>query len=489
MSRARPALVAFAVLLAMPATALGDRVVVAPVRGDRSGAIGRRVESALSERMDVIPWDDFRVGYRENGGAGAEAVRAACQYVRARRVVLGDVNSRRTVHLTALNCDTGEPDVELEVLLYNGSPERTALLDALATLVPESGASAPAVAPAPASRRRAAPPAPAVARPSVVDDVLQPRPGDPEPPPADAEEPEAEENASGELPPESEAPAAELHESAYLASSFGSGGSGSGIRSVLDDEGTGSEASSETSVEPPGGAPLSSILEASAGFVVATRSLSVPITDGHTLGYSGGGYTELGVQASVFPIAPFVRKPWARMFGLTGSIFQGVAMPVSGGNLQTSAVDGNFGVVGRIELGTKPIFDIRPSFTWGWWGFAITPNENIATFNYRFLRLGLEARMHLLDRKVSLGVSGGWRMVSDLGEATGTYGDSSEGAGWDVGASASIVLLKFLEISAGGEVVNFEGVYAGVGSLPDRQAISSSDMYPRGFLRAGVVLR
>jgi hypothetical protein len=177
------------------------------------------------------------------------------------------------------------------------------------------------------------------------------------------------------------------------------------------------------------------------------------------------------------------------MFGLTGAFYQGVFMPVSGNNLATTALDGYVGAIGRVELGTKPIFDLRPSFTWGWWGFAITPNEDIATFNYRFLRLGLEARVHLLDRRVSLGLSGGWRMVSTLGEAGTTYGNASDGAGWDVGGSASLVLAKFLELSAGAELVHYDGVYAGEGSLPGRKAISSSDSYPRGFLRAGVVLR
>jgi hypothetical protein len=58
-----------------------------------------------------------------------------------------------------------------------------------------------------------------------------------------------------------------------------------------------------------------------------------------------------------------------------------------------------------------------------------------------------------------------------------------------VGASASIVVAKIIELSAGGEIVNFSGVYAGQGNLVGRDAISSSDSYPRGFLRAGVVLR
>ena len=486
MSGSRLAAVVLVALL-VPSVALADRVVVAPIRGDRSGAIGRRVEGALSDRMDVIPWDDFRVGYRENGGAGAEAVRAACEYVSARRVVLGDVNSRRTVHLTALSCESGEPAVELEVLLYNGTPERTALLDALAMLVPDRSAAAP-------QPRRRPTPAPAV-RPSVVDELLQPRPGDPEPPARAAnneDEPDSETDETDELPAESTAPAANLHESAYLASSFGTSGGGSARlgSSVLDDEDVASEASSEASVEA-GATPMSSLLEASAGFVMATRSLTVPIANGQQIAYSGGGYSEIGLQVTAFPVAAFVHKGWARMFGLTGSIYQGVLMPISQGAipLETSAVDGNIGLVGRIELGEKPIFDIRPSISWGWWGFAITPNADIATFNYRFIRFGAEARMHLLNRRISLGVSGGWRMVSDLGEATTTYGTESAGAGWDVGASASIVLLKILEISAGGELVNFDGVYNGVGALPERQAVSSSDSYPRGFLRAGVVLR
>lgn len=478
----------FLVALLVPSAALADRVVLGPIRGDRSGSIGRRVDHALSERLDVIPWDDFLVGYREVGGTpNADAVRLACRNVRARRVVLGDVNSRRTVHLTALSCQSGEPDVELEVLLYNGAPERSALIDALSMLVPEEGTDVHARRPA----RGVTP-----ARTPVVEDAVQPRPGDPEPPAAEdeeegeeVEEAPAEEEATDALPPESEAPAASVHDSAFLASSFGSSRSGSGIGNVLDDEHAGAEVSSGAEVSAPGGVPLSSLLEASAGFVMATRNLTVPIVGTTPVGYSGGGYTEVGVQATVFPVALAVRKPWARMFGLTGAIYQGVFMPVSGTNLATSAVDGNVGVVGRLELGTKPIFDIRPSFSWGWWGFAITPNPDIATFNYRFLRFGLEARMHLLDRRVSLGVSGGWRMVSDLGEATTTYGTASAGAGWDVGASASLVLAKILELSAGGELVHFDGVYNGTGSLPDRQAVSSADSYPRGFLRAGVILR
>lgn len=482
-----PGLSFLLVALLLPSAALADRVVVGPIRGDRSGAIGRRLDHALSERLDVIPWEDFLVGYREVGGTpNADAVRAACRNVRARRLVLGDVNSRRTVHLTALSCQSGEPDVELEVLLYNGIPERAALLDALSMLVPEEGAE-PAVRPARAPSGR-----------SPVEQIRAPRRGDPEPPVAEEEEAEAAETETeGEaadaeveaLPPESDAPAESVQDSAFLASSFESSGGRSSLGRVADEESPDSELASGAEVTAPGGTPLSSILEASAGFVMATRTLTVPLSTGDSVAYSGGGYTQVGAQVAAFPLAAFVHKPWARMFGLTGAFYQGVFMPVSGANLATSAVDGHVGAVGRLEFGTKPIFDIRPSVTWGWWGFAITPNPDIATFNYRFFRFGLEARMHLLDRRVSLGVSGGWRMVSDLGEATTTYGNESAGAGWDVGASASLVLAKFLELSAGGELVSYDGVYAGVGSLPERQAISSADSYPRGFLRAGVVLR
>jgi len=477
----------FLVALLLPSAALADRVVLGPIRGDRNGGIGRRVDNALSERLDVIPWDEFLVGYREIGGTpNADAVRTACRNVRARRVVLGDVNSRRTVHLTALSCTSGEPDVELEVLLYNGMPERAALLDALSMLVPEEGAEQAIRRPAARSSGRSA----------VEEESRPPRRGDPEPPieeeePTDAEpaeETEVEETDA--LPPESEAPAASVQDSAFLAGSFDSSERRGSLGGVVDGEGVDSEVASDTEVTAPGGTPLSSILEASAGFVMATRSLSVPLaTAGEVVAYSGGGYTEVGAQVTAFPLGALVQKPWARMFGLTGAFYQGVFMPVSGNNLQTSAVDGHFGAIGRIELGSKPIFDLRPSITWGWWGFAITPNPDIATYNYRFFRFGLDARIHLMDRRVSLGVQGGWRMVSDLGEAGMTYGNQSAGAGWDVGASASLVVAKIVELSAGGELVHFDGVYAGPGSLVDRPAVSSSDSYPRGFLRAGVVLR
>jgi hypothetical protein len=480
----------FLVALLLPAAAFADRVVIGPIRGDRNGAIGRRLDHALSERLDVIPWEDFLVGYREVGGTpNADAVRTACRNVRARRLVLGDVNSRRTVHLTALSCHSGEPDVELEVLLYNGLPERAALLDALSMLVPEEGAETEIRRPVRAPSGRTA----------VEEEPRSPRRGDPEPPLEEegADVAEAEVTEDGEsaetgveaLPPESDLSEDGVQDSAFLASSFDSSRGRSSLGHVADDESPDAELASGAEVTAPGGSPLSSILEASAGFVMATRTLTVPLSTGDSVAYSGGGYTEVGAQVAAFPLAAFIHKPWARMFGLTGAFYQGVFMPVSGANLATSAVDGYVGAIGRLELGTKPIFDIRPSFTWGWWGFAITPNADIATFNYRFLRFGLEARMHLMDRRVSLGVSGGWRMVSDIGEATTTYGNESAGAGWDVGASASIVLAKILELSAGGELVSYDGVYAGVGTLPERQAISSADSYPRGFLRAGVVLR
>lgn len=476
-------LFAFLVALSVPVAADADRVVLGPIRGDRNGAIGRRVDAILSERLDVIPWEDFVVGFREQGGTpNAEAVRSACRNVRARRVVLGDVNSRRTVHLTALSCTSGEADVELEVLLYNGIPERAALIDALTMLVPEEGAEPVSTTRAPrggGSGRASESPRRGDPEPSgeedVVEEIVDETDGGEEPPTED-------------LPAETEAQDGSVTDSAYLASDYDSSSS-RGSLGALDDESPGAEVGSDAEVTAPGGTPLSSILEASAGFIMATRTLTVPLVTGDDVAYSGGGFTEIGVQLTAFPLGAFIDKPWARMFGLTGAFNQGVFMPVSGNNLQTSAVDGYFGALGRIELGTKPIFDIRPSFSWGWWGFAISPNADIATFNYRFLRLGLEARVHLMDRKVSLGVGGGWRMVSTLGEAGTSYGDQSAGAGWDVGASASIVVAKIIELSAGGEIVNFSGVYAGQGNLVGRDAISSSDSYPRGFLRAGVVLR
>ncbi|MBI2893291.1 MAG: hypothetical protein HYY06_07040 [Deltaproteobacteria bacterium] len=464
--------------LVLPATALADRVVVGPIRGDSRDIIGRRIQSLLSERLDVIPWDEFRAGYQ---GAGSAAVRAACGHVRARRVVLGDVNSRRSVLLVAMSCETGDVDIQQEVQLINGAPERTALADAMANLVPEEGAPV---------RRQATPAVAPANAPSVVESAFQPRVGDPEPPPS-APEGSDPDSAAPELPGEGAESATAPRESAFIASATFAGrgsdaslGGGAG----LDEETP--EASSETSIDAPLERSSLSWLEVALGAGLATRTLEVPILGGDTVGYSGGGYTEVGAQATVFPLGPLVTKRWARMVGLSGAFTKGVAMPESEGtSLETDAVDGIFGLVGRIPFGEKVGFELRPTVAYGFRGFAIATNPDVATFNYRFLRLGAEARLLFLDRRLAIGASGAYRVVFSLGEATDAYGDRSEGAGWDMGGFASFLIGKLFEVSLGGELVTFSGAYAGEPDLEGRPAVTSTDVYPRGFLRAGVVLR
>jgi len=93
----------------------------------------------------------------------------------------------------------------------------------------------------------------------------------------------------------------------------------------------------------------------------------------------------------------------ARMIGVTGSVYQGVMMPVSQGvtTLETSAVDGLVGLVGRYELGAQPIFDLRPSVTWAG-GLRDHAECRHRDLQLPVLAARVEARMHLMNRRISV---------------------------------------------------------------------------------------
>lgn len=451
-------------LMTLPCGALADRVVVGSIRGDDGDAIRAQVEATLRERVEVVPWSDFRAAYR---GLDAEAIKTACRAIGARAIVLGDVEGRRRLHLMALSCDTGEISAQSQVDLRRGLPRHDSLNAAVAAMFFEQGSESLLAWATGSGQARPAP----VAGPSPAQEAA----------PVPAEE---DTSSAGEQ--------------TAVASLLATSSSGP-IRQHLaahatDDEPTG--AAVEAELAPV--APLPSFLELAVGATFATRSLDVQDRAGNEVAYDGGGYTELGGSATVFPIAVVSRARWARAIGFTGSFSKGVGVRSSAGSgLNVDTLDGGLGLVGRLAFeGSLPI-ELRPSVGYGFRGFAIDWNPDIATFNYRFLRVGLDVRAALFRRAsyaegtlgaLTLGASGGYRFVTDLGEAATSYGADASASGWDVGAFFSVLLGKSMEITAGGEIARFSSTFAGAGSL-DRLADSSSDVFPRAFLRAGIALR
>ena len=478
----RPGLLAVLVALniaALPGLAGADRVVVGSIRGDSDDRIRERVEATLRERVEVVPWSEFRAAYR---GLDGDAIRSACRAVDALAIVIGDVQGRRRLDLRALSCETGEIAAESRVELRRGLPQPDALNAAVAAMFFEQGARSlldwatrsTAAAGAPAVREAAPRPARAAASPAA-----------PEPTPAQA----------AEVAPAPSSPSTEEEDA--VASFLDSGRERVG-RPRAHETAEDPEPAPAVEASVSSDSPALAFLEASVGATFATRSLDVVDRTGQTVAYSGGGYTELGAQATVFPIALLSRSRWAGSFGVTGSFSKGVAVPAATGTgLNVDALDGDVGVVGRIVLRSAIPIELRPQVGYGFRGFAIDWNPDIATFNYRFVRIGLDARAQLLGRSslregtvgaLTVGLAGGYRIVTDLGEAAAAYGTDASGAGWDVGAYVSVLLGRSLQITAGGELTRLWATYDGAGSL-ERLAQSTDDMFPRGFLRAGIALR
>lgn len=483
MELSRPATLLLVALTMLPGLASAERVVVGSIRGDRADVIRERVETTLRERVEVVPWSEFRAAYR---GLDAEAIRSACRAVNARAIVLGDVEGTRRLNLMALSCETGEIAAESQVDLRRGVPRADSLYAAVAAMFFEQGAQSLLTwatrGAVPPGARAAVSPAPTVAPPAPAARPAAPRPAAPEAAPV--EEPEADGAA-----------AEQAAVAALLDGPRGSGAADTERPAAHATADEGAEPAIEAELAP--GPPALAFLELAVGATFATRTLDVLDRAGQSVGYAGGGYTELGGQATVFPLALFSRARWARVVGLTGSFAKGVGVQSASSGLNVDALDGGFGLVGRLAFEAALPFEIRPQVGYGFRGFAIDWNPDIATFNYRFVRVGVDVRATLLRRAsyaegtvgaLTLGVAGGYRFVSDLGEAARAYGEDATGLGWDVGAFASVLLGRSLEITAGGELARFSSTFAGEGSL-ERLATSSEDLFPRAFLRAGLALR
>lgn len=470
-------------LIALPSVASAERVVVGSIRGDQGDAIRARVETTLRERVEVVPWAEFRAAYR---GLDAEAIRSACEAVDARAIVLGDVEGRGRLNLMALSCETGEIAAESQVALRRGLPRPDSLYTAVAAMFFEQGAQSLLnwATRSPEERAGAAPPARSERRPPAPTPVAAAPRVAAEPPVAEAppEEPEGDTRVTSR------------GESTAIASLLGSNVE---VRRVSAHSTADEESETALAADVDAGPPALAFLELGVGATFASRTLDVVDRAGQSLGYSGGGYTELGGQATLFPLAVATRARWARVLGLSASFAKGVAVQATGPGLNIDTIDGGFGVLGRFAIeGSLPL-EIRPQVGWGFRGFAIDWNPDVATFNYRYWRVGLDVRAALMRRPsyvegtvgaLSLGLTGGYRIVTDVGEAAAAYGADASSSGWDVGGYASVLLGKSIEITAGGELVRFSSTFAGAGSL-ERLAESSEDAFPRGFIRAGLVLR
>jgi hypothetical protein len=500
-----PATLLLVALTILPTLASAERVVVGSIRGDRADVIRDRVETTLRERVEVVPWSEFRAAYR---GLDAEAIRSACRAVNVRAIVLGDVEGPRRLNLMALSCETGEIAAESQVDLRRGVPRADSLYAAVAAMFFEQGAQSLLTWATRGPGREGGPPGARATTPSAqaVQASGAPTGGVPRRAQLDGVQ------AATAQRPTAPTPSAPAGTPAAELGVGGAAGEQAAVASLLDPprgrfsadgEGPTAHATGDEAAEPAveaelaPGPPALAFLELALGATFATRTLDVVDRAGQSVGYAGGGYTELGGQATVFPLALVSRARWARIVGLSGSFSKGVGVQSASSGLNVDALDGGFGLVGRLAFeGGLPI-EIRPQVGYGFRGFAIDWNPDIATFNYRFIRVGVDVRATLLRRAsyaegtvgaLTLGLAGGYRFVSDLGEAASAYGVDATGLGWDVGAFASVLLGRSLEISAGGELARFSSTFAGQGSL-ERLATSSEDMFPRAFLRAGLALR
>ncbi|MBI2897083.1 MAG: hypothetical protein HYY06_26230 [Deltaproteobacteria bacterium] len=209
--------------------------------------------------------------------------------------------------------------------------------------------------------------------------------------------------------------------------------------------------------EPARGDPW---LDASLLFGFATRSLEVAAKERVTsVVYQGGLYSEIGLGAHFFPLRLTSGGGVARNLGLQVEFGRHLIAsskpkddavdaecPDAPAEVSTSLLELGVAAQGLFPIGDAPEPPrIGGSIGWGLKDFTLGANCYVASFAYRFFRLGIEAHYPVAKALVIPFVSLGYRIVTTVGDgvdyAGGFYGPGASASAFDaaIGAHGTIV--------------------------------------------------
>ena len=218
------------------------------------------------------------------------------------------------------------------------------------------------------------------------------------------------------------------------------------------------------------------------GFGLAARRLLVSSAEaGEKASYAGSAYPEFTIQLAAYPLTPLTPGHWRNLgLGIAYSRDLSVSSTVDSpthDKLQTSAqellLDLRF--AWDLELGSsRP--QLMPIVGWGFRDFTLSDNAALASFNYRFLRVGIAASLPLWRRYLALDLGFELRPLLSSGKsALRAYGSRRSGLAIALrpGLSGQHRSGFFYRLSA--EYLRYGATYSGLAASGFEQRADSAD--------------
>jgi len=248
-----------------------------------------------------------------------------------------------------------------------------------------------------------------------------------------------------------------------------------------------------------------SLVDLSVGMGLAFRRYVLEGTDANVEPdkYEGGMYPEFTIRADIYPMAPFVR-------GLASGVGVGVTYTrhlsittkpkdTPDESVDTTSQELLADLKWRwviLDSPTSPSVIVGAGF--GMRDFTLAQNTILTSFNYQFLRFGLDGVVPLFTPLVAVTVGFDVRPLLTVGEeAVSAFGSKTGGLGFSVRGGLSGIyrlgtggVIYFVNFEYLRFTTDFEGLAAGSFTnrtgFPDRQdASSGADRFIRLWLGAG----
>ena len=217
-------------------------------------------------------------------------------------------------------------------------------------------------------------------------------------------------------------------------------------------------------------------------------------------GYEGGWFPEFTVRADIYPLVPFVDN-FVRNIGIGVSFNHHISISTKTQDDTAPAVDTSsqelmFEAQLRVKLlssHTSPVMKVF--FGYGMRDFVLAPNMTLTSFNYRFLRAGLDGYIPLGTPLIGVSLGGDIRPLMGVGdEALTSFAERTGGMGFAVRGGLRgehplgifyFVSMEYLTFSL--EFQGYEvGSTGGPTDCPDSYApTSGSDTFLRFWVGGG----
>jgi hypothetical protein len=271
-------------------------------------------------------------------------------------------------------------------------------------------------------------------------------------------------------------------------------------------DGEGSEADVQVTAEGKTESSWAGLFDISLGLGFANRNCQLKGNNSTSAPneYRGSLYPEITIQAGVYPFVPFYHN-FLRNIGLALSYSHHLSLSSAPKDASENKVDT-----------TSQEFMVDAMYNWKLWETAQSPevlfwsgfglrdfdfseNEILASFNYKFFRLGLNGKVPLYKKLLALNVGGDIRPIfsvgNDQGQATYHYGDFASSLGGSVRCGVSGRLNNGLLYFANFEYLmlssSFSGLkedYKGEDKLDRKDESTASDTFTRFGLGVGYAL-